>query len=98
VPKGWTVIELGKVEVEPEAVVEQTAPASAAPPAINGVPPITVPPMSDKPVMQVFVASPSMWAMLKALGYTNGQIAGLNRESAANIIANGIAAPPSEVQ
>lgn len=99
VPKGWTVIELGKVEAEPEAVVEAApvAPPPAAAP-VAGVPPVTVPPMSDKPVMQVFVASPSMWAMLRALGYTNGQISALNRESAANIIANGIAAPPSEVQ
>lgn len=99
VPKGWTVIELGKVEAaEPEAVVEAAPSAPAAPAPATGVPPVTVPPMSDKPVMQVFVASPSMWAMLKALGYTNGQIAALNRESAGHIIANGIAAPPSEVQ
>lgn len=95
-PKGWTVIELGKVEAEPEAVVAEVVEAAPAVSSIPGVPPITVPPMSDKPVMQVFVASPSMWAMLRALGYTNAQIGGLNREKAAHIIANGIAAPPAE--
>jgi|GEM_PF-2976771 len=99
-PKGWTVIELGKVEEAAPEVVETVVPevvgVTASAPV--SVPQVTVPPLSEKPVMQVFVASPSMWAMLKALGYTNGQISALNRESAANIIANGIAAPPSEVQ
>jgi len=41
---------------------------------------------------KVFVPSATMSSMLKALGYTDGAISGMTRESASNIIANGIAA------
>jgi hypothetical protein len=78
VPTGWTVIELGQVE-------EKAEPEKVVPEVV------VVDPAA--PTMQVFVASPSMWAMLRALGYSNGQIGSLNRESAAHIISNGIAAP-----
>ena len=47
------------------------------------------------PAMMLFIPSASMRAMLQALGYTDGQISKLDREKAANIIANGIV---SEVQ
>jgi hypothetical protein len=45
-----------------------------------------------KPTMSVFVPSVSMSAMLKALGYTDAGISKMTRESAALIIANGVAA------
>jgi len=45
-----------------------------------------------KPSFKVFVPSPTMGAMLKALGYTDGAIAQMTRESASQIIANGVAA------
>ena len=49
----------------------------------------------EAPAMKLFIPSPSMRAMLQALGYTDGQISKLDREKAAHIIANGIT---SEVQ
>ena len=45
-----------------------------------------------KPTFKVFVPSPTMGAMLKALGYTDAAIAQMTRESASQIIANGVAA------
>lgn len=80
-PKGWTVIELGKVEAEPEAVVAEV---------------VVVTKEEAKPSFSVFMPSPSMFAMLKALGYSNGQIAGLDKERAGHIIANGIIAGVEE--
>jgi energy-coupling factor transporter ATP-binding protein EcfA2 len=41
---------------------------------------------------KVFVPTPTMASMLRALGYTDGAISGMTRESASHIIANGIAA------
>ncbi len=81
VPKGWTVIELGKTD-EPEEVI---------------VPDVIVPPTVEVPkpsgAFSVFMPSPSMFAMLKALGYTNAQISALDKDRASLIIAAGIAAP-----
>lgn len=80
-PKGWTVIEMGKVEAEPEAVVAEV---------------VEVPKEEPKQSFSVFMPSPSMFAMLKALGYSNGQIAGLDKERAGHIIANGVIADTGE--
>lgn len=52
--------------------------------------PAVVVPAPPSPTMKLFVPSPSMRAMLQALGYTDGQISKLDREKAAHIIANGI--------
>lgn len=59
---------------------------------VEAVPEVVVP---EAPAMKLFIPSASMRAMLQALGYTDGQISKLDREKAANIIANGIV---SEVQ
>lgn len=81
VPKGWTVIELGKSD-EPEEVI---------------TPDVIVPPTVEVPkpsgAFSVFMPSPSMFAMLKALGYSNAQISGLDKDRASMIIAAGIPAP-----
>lgn len=45
-----------------------------------------------KPTFKVFVPSPAMGAMLKALGYTDADISQMTRESAAQIIAGGVTA------
>jgi energy-coupling factor transporter ATP-binding protein EcfA2 len=80
VPKGWTVIELSK-DADEDVVV----------------PDVIVPPTVEVPkpagAFSVFVPSPSMWAMLKALGYSNGQISALDKDRAGLIIAGGIPAP-----
>lgn len=73
VPAGWTVIELGKADEEPEAV----------PQIVDAV---------ATPTFKVYVPSPAMSAMLKALGYTDAMIAGLSQEQASNIVANGVVA------
>jgi hypothetical protein len=44
------------------------------------------------PTFKVYVPSPAMSAMLKALGYTDAMIASLTQEQASNIVANGVVA------
>lgn len=77
VPAEWTVIELGGA-VEEEPVVE-TAPAEVVPQIVNAT-------------FSVYNPSPTMRAMLLALGYSEQQIAGLDAARAANIVATGTVA------
>jgi len=76
VPAGWTVIDLG----ESTAAAAEAAEEAAMTPSIVE---------AAKPTFKVFVPSPTMGAMLKALGYTDAQIAQMTRESASQIITNG---------
>jgi hypothetical protein len=57
-----------------------------------GAPVAETPEVVPAPTTKLFVPSPSMRAMLQALGYSDGQILALDREKAAHIIANGVAA------
>jgi hypothetical protein len=76
VPAEWTVIELGGA-VEEEPVVE----------AVEVVPQIV-----NATTFSVYNPSPTMRAMLLALGYTEQQIAGLDAARAAHIVSSGIVA------
>ena len=50
------------------------------------------PSIVEAATFKVYVPSPTMGAMLKALGYTEQQVAGMDAAKAAHIVANGIAA------